>query len=183
MITMPLEYILKYFLGTALLLGGAVLMLLSFLTSYKYLIQEKRCTAKVKGIVKGYTATGTGSSGVHLPVVRYTVDGKEYKAVGPNYKMVVTKSISTPFSKNSSTYKEEGQILHINRSTNSFVGTYKNPMAELYPLNSEIDVYYDPNNPKLSYVLRYCNNKWMFWLMFIAALTTWMSYILILILV
>jgi len=40
----------------------------------------------------------------------------------------------------------------------------------MYPLNSEIDVYYDPNNPKLAYVLRYCNKKWAFWLTFLTAI-------------
>ena len=77
-------------------------------------------------------------------------------------------------------YKEENQILKINRTSNSFAGVYNNPIEELYPINSEIDVYYDPSNPKLSYVLRYCNKKWLFYLTFCSALLTLVIDLLIL---
>ena len=63
-------------------------------------------------------------------------------------------------------YKEEKQVLTISRIANSFVDIVKNPLVELYPVGSEIDVYYNPDNPKLAYVLRYCNKKWEFWLTF-----------------
>ena len=29
---------------------------------------------------------------------------------------------------------------------------------------------YDPENPKLAYVKRYCNKKWMFWTMFLTSI-------------
>ena len=103
-------------------------------------------------------------------IVFYNVNGKEYKVVGPEYKAYITISKSSPFSKNKMEYKENNQVLKINRTSNSFVGIYKNPIEELYPINTEIDVYYDPNNPKLSYVLRYCNKKWLFYLTFCSAL-------------
>jgi len=45
-------------------------------------------------------------------------------------------------------------------------------MEKIYPIGSEIDVYYDENNPKLAYVLRYCNRKWTFWLIFLSGLFT-----------
>lgn len=63
--------------------------------------------------------------------------------------------------------KEEKQVLTISRIANSFVDIVKNPLVELYPIGSEIDVYYNPDNPKLAYVLRYCNKKWEFWLTFL----------------
>lgn len=173
--------ILQLVFGIFLFLGGAVLMLLAFTTSYKYLIQEKRCTAKTSGTVRKYTLACHGGKGscVHLPVVYYTVDGKEYKVVGPTYKMYVTTSRSSPVSKNTMDYRENNQIFYVNKTSNSFVSIHGNPMAELYPINSQLDVYYDPKNPKLSYVLRYCNNKWIFWLMFISGIIAWLTYILI----
>ena len=164
--------VIKIIFGILLLLGTTVLMFLSFKIFYKYLIQEKRCTSKVKGIIKKYTLASRGgeNSGIHLPIVFYIVNDKEYKVVGPEYKAykIITKNSS--ISKNEMEYKEQNQILEINRTSNSFIGIYNNPMEKLYPINSEIDVYYDPNNPKLSYVLRYCNKKWTFYLMLLFAL-------------
>lgn len=77
-------------------------------------------------------------------------------------------------------YKEENQVLTINRTINSFVGVYKKPIESLYPIYSDIDVYYDPKNPKLSYVLRYCNKKLLFYLTFCSALLILMVDLLIL---
>lgn len=163
---------IKIIFGILLSLGAIVLLFISFMFFYKYLIQEKRCTSKVKGIIKKYTLASRGSenSGIHLPIVYYNVDGKEYKVVGPEYKSYITKSTTNPINKNEMKYKEDNQVLKINRTSNSFVGIYKNPIEELYPINREIDVYYDPNNPKLSYVLRYCDKKWTFYLTFCSAL-------------
>ena len=172
----------KIVFGILLSLGAIVLFLIAFKSFYKYLIQEKKCTNKVKGIVKKYTLASRGgeNSGVHLPIVFYTINGKEYKVVGPEYKTYKVITKSTPLSKNSMEYKEENQVLTINRTSNSFVGIYKNPIKELYPIDSEIDVYYNPENPKLSYVLRYCNKKWTFWLTFFSGVLVLVIDIIIL---
>ena len=162
----------KIVFETLLSIGSIVLFILSFKLFYKYIIQEKRCTSKVKGIIKKYTLTTRGgeNSGIHLPSVVYIVNGKEYKVVGPEYKAYKIITKNNPISKNEMEYKKENQMLEINRTSNSFVGVYNNPIEKLYPINSEIDVYYDSNNPKLSYVLRYCNKKWAFYLTFCSAL-------------
>jgi hypothetical protein ELI_1006 len=174
--------IIEITFGILLSIGSFVLFILAFKLFYKYIIQEKRCTSKVKGITKKYTLATRGgeNSGIHLPVVHYIVNGKEYKVVGPEYKAYKIIAKSSPFGKNEMEYKEENQILKINRTSNSFAGVYNNPIEELYPINSEIDVYYDPSNPKLSYVLRYCNKKWLFYLTFCSALLTLVIDLLIL---
>lgn len=176
--------IIKLVFGIFLSIGGVVLLLLSYLIGYKYLVMEKRCTAKVKGIIKKYTLASRGgeNNGIHLPVVFYNVDGKDYKVVGPVYKSYITTNKITPFGKNEMNYSDDNQVLKVSRSSNLFAGIYKNPIQELYPLGSEIDVFYDPKNPKLSYVLRYCNNKWQFWLLFIGGLITLIMDIALLIL-
>ncbi len=176
--------IIKLVFGIFLSLGGAVLIFLAFALGYRYLIQEKRCTSRTKGIVKRYTISYRGgeNSGVHLPVVYYTVAGKEYRVIGPKYKRYLTVSKSSPTAKNRMEYREDGQVFVINRTVNSFSGILRNPMQELYPLHCELDVYYDPNNPKLSYVLRYCNQKWIFWLMLICGISVLVSDVLILLL-
>lgn len=161
--------IIKIVFGTMLSLGAVVLFLIAFIAFSKYLIQEKKCKLKVKGIIRKYTLASRGgdSSGVHLPVVFYTVNGKEYKVVGPEYRAYKVVSKRTPSSENNEEYREINQVLVINRTANSSIGISRNPIQELFPVNSEIDVYYNPDNPKLSYVLRYCNRKWLFWLTFL----------------
>ena len=59
--------------------------------------------------------------------------------------------------------ESENQRLIVTHNVNSFVSMYRNPLQELYPIDSEVDVYYNPKNPKLSYVSRYCNRKFWFW--------------------
>ena len=80
--------IIEITFGILLSIGSFVLFILAFKLFYKYIIQEKRCTSKVKGIIKKYTLATRGgeNSGIHLPVVHYIVNGKEYKVVGPEYK-------------------------------------------------------------------------------------------------
>lgn len=174
--------IIKIEFGIFLSIGSLVLFILAFKLFYKYLIQEKRCTSKVKGIIKKYTLATRGgeNSGIHLPIVYYVVNGKEYKVVGPEYKAYKIITKNSPINKNEMEYKEKNQILEINMTSNSFVGVYNNPIEQLYPINSEIDVYYDSKNPKLAYVLRYCNKKWQFYLTFCSALLILIFELLIL---
>ena len=69
-----------------------------------------------------------------MPVIYYEVDGKTHKVIGPEYKEYIIKSISSP------------------------------TMGKLYPIGSEIEVHYSPENPKLSYAIRYCNKKSVFYI-------------------
>ena len=59
-----------------------------------------------------------------------------------------------------------------------FVLAYELSYKYLY---SEVDVYYDPSNPKLAYVLRYCNKKWTFYVLFFSAVFVLVTDLLILI--
>ena len=171
--------IIKLVFGIMLSIETIVLFILAYKLSYKYLIQEKRCSSQTKGVVNRYTAASRGD-GIFLPVVFYTVNGKEYKVVGPEYKMYKKTTKKSLTSKNAMEFEENDQIFTTKRTVNSVVSVYRNPMRELYPLHSEIDVYYDPNNPKLAYVLRYCNKKWTFYALFISALFVLVMDLLIL---
>lgn len=172
--------VIKLVFGIFLTLGAFVLFFLSFRLFYKYLLQEKRCTSNVKGTIKKYTWRSHGDSGIYLPVVVYHVNGKDYKVTGPEYKGYRTITRKSPVSKNEMEYDEKNQILTVKRNINSIVGNYKNPIAELYPVNTEIEVYYDPQNPKLSYVLRYCNKKFSFYLTFCSGIVILICDVLIL---
>lgn len=167
--------IIKLVFGILLGIGGLVLVVLAFLIGYKYLVQESRCTARIRGTVIRYTQAyyGGEDSGVHLPVVSYAVDGEEYTVTGPKYKAYVTHTRRSPLTENRMEYEEKGQVFRVYNYINSVAGRYYNPMEELYPLHSQLDVYYDPDHPKCAYVLRYCNNKWIFWLLFLMGLLMW----------
>ena len=171
--------IIKLVFGIMLSIYTVVLFVLAYALAYKYVVQEKRCTARTKGIIKRYTFASR-SNGIFLPVVFYTVDGKAYRVVGPEYRIYKTVVRKSPVAENETEGREESQIFIVNRTVNSSVGIYRNPMKTRYPLYSEIDVYYDPKKPKLAYVLRYCNRKWMFYALFCAALLTLTADLLIL---
>ena len=161
--------IIKMIFGTGLTLGALVLFFLSFKCFYKYLVQDKRCTAKTKGIVKRYAQTP--GDGIYLPKVSYTVNNKEYFVIGPRYKYFKSTTKTSASSKNEmGFYETKNHGFVVDRKANSFIAVDGNPMSNLYPRGSQIDVYYDPNNPKLSYVLRYCNLKYLFWLTFVSAI-------------
>ena len=104
-----------------------------------------------------------------MPVVYYDVDGKIYKVIGPEYKGYIIKSTSSPTMENKVECHEENGRLIININKNSIIEILKNPMEKLYPIGSEVEVYYSSENPKLSYAIRYCNKKSVFYITSIAA--------------
>ena len=165
--------IIKLVFGILLSAGAVVLFVLTFTLYHKYLVQEKRCTQKIKGTVQRYTLFRYGGerSGTFLPVVFYHVDGKQYKVVGPEYRIYKEMVKTTPWSENNAQFTENDQPLTFKGSLNSVKSTYIHPIRARFSIGSEVDVYYDPQNPKLAYVLRYCNKKWCFWLMFFRRLT------------
>lgn len=175
-----IRLVFSIFLG----LGGAVLLLLAFTVGYKYLVMEQRCTCRTNGTVTGYGAVSYGGEGsaVHLPAVRYTVEGQVYRVTGPRYRGYVTRTVSTPFAENSCRCYEKNGVLHIERSRNSLIGVSRNPLAEQYPIGTVLPVWFDPQKPKRSYVLRCPQNQWVFWLLLLCGLLAWGIGALILIL-
>ena len=163
--------IIKIIFGIMLSVYSITLYIIAFTLFYKYLVQEKKCTSKVIGKVKKYTLATRGGeySPVCLPVVYYEVDGRTYKVIGPEYKGYIIKSISSPSMENKVECNEENGKLIININKNSIIGILRNPMEKLYPIGSEVDVYYSPENPKLSYAIRYCNKKSAFYITSIVA--------------
>ena len=52
--------VIKIVFGSMLSIGTLVLLVIAFKLYYKYLVQEKRCLKKTKGIVKKYTLASRG---------------------------------------------------------------------------------------------------------------------------
>lgn len=155
-------YLLLFFCSVFMIFMGCKL-------GWKYMIQKKRCRQKTDGIVVGYAKRirSDENSQIRLPLVEYSVNGVQYRIVGPEYKAYVTKTVSAAKKKGA----EHKYTTDVYRQTfreiicrGSFVTVVGNPMETLFPQGSRIPVYYDPERPKLAYVLRYCNCRYIFWL-------------------
>ena len=107
--------IIKLVFGLFLGVGGDVLLLLAFTVGYRYLVMEQRCTCRTNGTVTGYSAVcyGGENSAVHLPVVRYTAEGREYRVTGPRYRGYVSRTVRTPLAGNACRCYEKNGVLHI----------------------------------------------------------------------
>ena len=173
--------IIRLVFGIFLGIGGGVLLLLAFTVGYKYLVMEQRCTCRTNGTVTGYSAVcyGGENSAVHLPVVRYTAEGREYRVTGPRYRGYVTRTVSTPLAGNGCRCYEKNGALHIERSRNSIIGVSRNPMAEQYPVGTVLPVWFDPQRPQRSYVLRCVDNRWIFWLLLLCGAAVWAGCVVV----
>jgi len=123
--------------------------------------KKQRCSKVVKGKVVSYSAVSKSSAYVRLPIVEYEVDGEKYRITGPQYNYT-TVTVSSPFIKETTqeyTTDLYSQVFRVKIKRNAFFSSLKNPMATLFPLGSEIDVFYDPDKPRRAYVLRLLDNK------------------------
>lgn len=144
--------------------GAFVLYLLAYLIGWKYMVQEKRCTKSAVGEVVKYTFVNRkGPSSVHLPVVAFVAENKTYYAKGPVYLTYRHYSDLPVDASQPQTIVEDiySQHFYCRSQRTSFIAS--NPMRKVFPPGTRLEVFYDPHNPKLSYVMRYCNCKVLFW--------------------
>lgn len=141
-------------------LGFAVFTYFMFdffiLSNYR---NAKRCTEKTEGVIVRYSYALY--NGISLPVVEYTVNGKQYKVVGPKFQRAISNTVSTPLGSIVSDVKmdnfEDGEIPQVLRYKiyrNSFISLTKSPLMERFPIGGKVTIYYDPKKPKYSYVER-----------------------------
>lgn len=141
-------------------LGFAIFIYFMFdyfiLSNYR---NAKRCTEKTEGVIIRYSYALY--NGISLPVVEYTVNGKQYKVVGPKFQRAISNTVSTPLGSIVSDVKmdnfEDGEIPQVLRYKiyrNSFISLTKSPLMERFPIGGKVTIYYDPKKPKYSYVER-----------------------------
>lgn len=142
------------------LLWAIAMFLLAYLYGWRGMRKTKRCTAKTTGRVVRFSLISY--NGYSLPVVRYAVDGKPYKVVGPNFKAGIKKYVSAPFNdvvsevtSNIDDAENLPDVLVTKVVKNSNVSVTMTPLFELFPVGKEVDVYYNPKKPKDAYVIRY----------------------------
>jgi len=119
----------------------------------------KRCTEHADGRVVGASDAHRGE--VQLPIVEYTVDDATLRVVGPKFRKTFTTVPSSAFENPESTYETNltsredlPQDLYISMPAASIGKIALSPLADLYPVGSAADVYYNPKKPKDAYVQR-----------------------------
>ena len=130
----------------------------------------ERSTQVVVGKVVKYTLVG--NKGIYYPVVEYIVNNIHYYQ-RLKYSFIITKSSSF---KNINPEIENNFLdtkLVINRNTH----ISRNMLKDKFPIGSELAVYYNPNNPKESYVLRFSKNPCIKIFLIIGILFTVLSFI------
>lgn len=150
---------LNIFWSIYILTFSLAMLIIWYFTYFKKRNKEKRYLEKTTGIVIRYS--NTRYNGIRLPVVQYIVDNKKYKVVGPKFRWIVVKKINNPLNNskneiisNLTTKKSLPEILKISLYNNQIINFKRLPLYELYPVNSEVEVYYNPSKPKESYVER-----------------------------
>lgn len=167
---------LRMFWGIYTLIFAIVVWILTYRFDLKKINLKKRCTQHVVGQVVRYSSIQYG--GNHIPLVKYRVEGREYKVAGPKFKWGRTKTVSTPFvdphsaiESNLNTREDLPDVLKVTIHKNSMVSVTESPLLKLYPVGSSVDVYYNPKKPKDAYVQRPIGpSKPLMYLMFVVSL-------------
>ena len=146
---MPLYIIFLFAIG-----GGSIYFLTAFFIysyiSMRFARRKNLATERVDGIVVGYAY----AKQVIPPIVEYIVDGVAYKRQ-LEYRWTVVKSAPWMSRKAvADTPDLLGENLVISR--NSIVSN-TNVLEEAFPKGSIMTVWYNPQNPRESYVERFCN--------------------------
>ena len=140
----------------------AVLSFTIFLFRYLYLKElnrKKRSTESIKGSVVGYRYYTDAIA----PIVEYVVNGKAFRR-SLEYEWVTT--VSLPWKSSKATSNPDLLAKRLVLYTNSSVPY---TAKEFFPLGSTMTVWYNPDNPKESYVERFCGAvkvyKFTYWLL------------------
>lgn len=143
---------------------SAILAVIMWIMVYLFGSRKKKlpekCSAHTEGRVIQYSSVSYG--GIHIPLVEYTAGGNKYKIAGPKFSSAVVTKFSTPFSSraaqietNITSREELPKKLRVKIRVNSLAGGYISPLRQIYPLDSTVDVYYNPQNPKEAFVQRF----------------------------
>lgn len=133
-----------------ILVGGIGILLIGVSALMKAAARKKAkaCTAVTMGTVIDHRFMGEGRM---YPVLEYAVDGTQYRAK-KQFRGIMTKSLSgLPIRTQATAYEDAKGWLHVQTGPIARLGTLA---EQLWPLGSQMTVYYNPSNPDKSYVER-----------------------------
>lgn len=157
------------------LLIGLVLLILSLIFKSKDKKMIEQCSLKTNGKVIKYTLWN--NNGVHFPIVEYIVNDIKYNQ-RLKYGWIINKSSS--FNKINT--EVESDVLGENLVINSNTHISTNVLKEYFPIGTELDVFYNLENPAKSYIIRFIKNPAVKVLFFIGLLFIILAFIGLLIL-
>ena len=132
-------------------INGLILLTLALFFKKRDKNILERSTQVVIGKVVKHTLLSNKS--VYFPIIEYIVNGITYNQ-RLKYSWIITKS--SPFK--SINPDIENDILDTNLVINKNVYISRNVLIDKFPVGTELAVYYNPNYPKESYVLRFTKN-------------------------
>lgn len=142
---------MKIIFFVVFLLIGLIPLILSLILKNKDKKMIDQCILKTKGKVIKYALWN--NNGVHFPIVEYIVNNNKYNQ-RLKYGWIINKSSSF----NGIKTEVENDILGKNLIINSNTYMSTNVLKEHFPLGTELDVFYNPENPAKSYVSRFVKN-------------------------
>ena len=130
------------------MLIGLILLILSLIFKSKDKKMVEQCSLTTKGKVIKYTLWN--NNGVHFPIVEYIVNDTKYNQ-RLKYGWIVNKSSS--FNKIKTEVENDVKNDNLVIKSNTHIST--NALKEHFPVETELDVFYNPHNPNKSYVMRF----------------------------
>lgn len=127
---------------------GAILVLLGVIINITVKRRNQLCTKKTDGIVKQYGFPGNERM---YPIVEYFVNGTCYKTKKKFRGVKTTKTSGLPIPMKSKAYEDEKGWLHVKIGA---IANLRELAEQLWPIDSKMTVYYNPNNPKNCYIDR-----------------------------
>ena len=126
--------------------GGLLLTIAGILIRIFEKKKSGKCGASVVGHVIDYKYNGNGGI---FPVVSYEVDGNSYTIIR-RFRGIITKTKITPtkFHQDSGAYVNRNDYLVVPMSA---ITNFRKMAEELWPIGSEMVVYYNPDSPKCAY--------------------------------
>lgn len=128
-----------------------------------------RCSVRTNGTVVGVSNL-KAMDYLYLLNVEYEAGGRAYRLAGPKFSSVrysVFKSPGKPvdaaFTSNldGCTAETLPTCLKCRVDTNSAVSVAHTPLLDLFPVGTEVPVWYDPSNPNTAYAFRWCRpTRW-----------------------
>ena len=132
-------------LGLLIMVGiGGILLIVGIMISVHAINKTKRCCKKTQGTIIKHSYLNTAFT----PIVEYNIDGKSYKTKRKFEAVIKTKTFWRLYS-DEDAYVSDRNFLHIKAGA---ITNLSGMAQRLYPLNSILTVYYNPQKPKEAFV-------------------------------
>lgn len=132
---------------------GLILIIFGILMNMISKKHNKRCTKSVEGKVISYSFPGESRM---YPIVEYVVDGITYKTKKKYKGIKSIKASGIPLPIKSNAYEDKKGYLYIKSGA---IVNVRQMAEKLWPINSKMIVYYNPDNPKICCVDRPITNS------------------------